>query len=72
RDSESSTSSVVRRMKKHSIQSQDLPEIIEEDISDIDDNGNGKDNRPIDQSTIPSEKESRKRPSEDTTKNKSF
>ncbi|CAG8556707.1 14611_t:CDS:2, partial [Cetraspora pellucida] len=45
RGSESSTSSVVRRMKKHS-------------------------NRPTDQSIIPLEKESRKRPSKDTSENK--
>ncbi|CAG8723987.1 18194_t:CDS:1, partial [Cetraspora pellucida] len=36
RGSESSTSLVVRRMEKHSIQSQDMPEILEEDMSDID------------------------------------
>ncbi|CAG8634449.1 10368_t:CDS:1 [Cetraspora pellucida] len=70
RDSESSTSSVVRRMEKHSIQSQDLPEIIEEDMSDVDDNEDGKSNRSTDQSIIPLEKESRKRPSKDTTENK--
>ncbi|CAG8691070.1 16884_t:CDS:2, partial [Racocetra fulgida] len=70
RGSESSTSSVVRRMEKHSIQSQDLPEIIEEDMSDVDDNEDGKSNRPTDQSIIPLEKESRKRPSKDTPENK--
>ncbi|KAF0513108.1 hypothetical protein F8M41_017818 [Gigaspora margarita] len=35
RSSKSSTSSVVRRIEKHSIQSQDLPEIIEEEMSNI-------------------------------------
>ncbi|CAG8572606.1 33281_t:CDS:10, partial [Racocetra persica] len=70
RGSESSTSSVVRRMEKHSIQSQDLLEIIEEDMSDVDDNEDGKGNRPTDQSIIPLEKESRKRPSKDTPENK--
>ncbi|CAG8789918.1 12979_t:CDS:1, partial [Gigaspora rosea] len=69
RGSESSTSSVVRRMEKHSIQSQDLPEIIE-DMSDVDDNEDGESNRPTDQSIIPLEKESRKRPSKDTPENK--
>ncbi|CAG8825531.1 3390_t:CDS:2, partial [Dentiscutata erythropus] len=34
RGSESSTSSVVRGMEKHSIQSQDMPEILEEDMPD--------------------------------------
>ncbi|CAG8834416.1 7749_t:CDS:2, partial [Cetraspora pellucida] len=70
RGSKSSTSSVVRRMEKHSIQSQDLPEIIEEDMSDVDDNEDGESNRPTDQSIIPLEKESRKRPSKDTPENK--
>ncbi|CAG8743460.1 23272_t:CDS:1, partial [Racocetra persica] len=68
RGSESSTSSVVRRMEKHSIQSQDLPKIIEEDMSDVDDNEDGEGNRPTDQSIIPLEKESRKRPSKDILK----
>ncbi|KAF0489515.1 hypothetical protein F8M41_022081 [Gigaspora margarita] len=70
RGSESSTSSVVRRMKKHSIQFQDIPEIPEEDMLDIDDNKDGKGKYPTDQSTIPLEKEFCKRPSEDTPENK--
>ncbi|CAG8829829.1 28720_t:CDS:2, partial [Racocetra persica] len=56
-------------MEKHSIQSQDLPEIIE-DISDVDDNKDSESNRPTDQSIILLEKESRKRPSKDTPENK--
>ncbi|CAG8448708.1 3915_t:CDS:2 [Cetraspora pellucida] len=67
---ESSTSSVVRRIEKHNIQSQDLPEIIEENMSDVDDNEDGEGNCSTDQSIIPLEKESHKRPSKDTTKNK--
>ncbi|CAG8850741.1 16901_t:CDS:1, partial [Racocetra persica] len=70
RGSESSTSSVIRRMEKHSIQSQDLPEIIEEDMSDVDDNEDGEGNHPTDQSIIPLEKESCKKPSKDTPENK--
>ncbi|CAG8760014.1 5045_t:CDS:1, partial [Cetraspora pellucida] len=69
---ESSTSSVVRRMEKHSIQSQNLPEIIEEDMLDVDDNEDGESNHPTDQSIIPLEKESYKRPSKDTPENKLF
>ncbi|CAG8757800.1 37121_t:CDS:2, partial [Gigaspora margarita] len=67
---ESSTSLVVRRMEKHSIQSQDIPEIPEEDMSDIDNNRDSESNCPTDQSTISSEKESHKKPGEDTPKNK--
>ncbi|CAG8713947.1 14135_t:CDS:2, partial [Cetraspora pellucida] len=59
RDSESSTSSVVRRMEKH-----------KEDMSDVDDNEDGESNHPTDQSIISLEKESRKRPSKDTPENK--
>ncbi|CAG8777294.1 16856_t:CDS:1, partial [Dentiscutata erythropus] len=70
RGSESNTSSVVKKMEKHSIQSQDLPEIIEEDMLGVDDNEDDKGNRPTDQSIIPLEKESRKRPSKDTPENK--
>ncbi|KAF0559377.1 hypothetical protein F8M41_006131 [Gigaspora margarita] len=68
RGSESSTSSVVRRMEKHSIQ--DMPEIQEEDMPDVNDDGD-KDNHPSDKSTTPSGEESRKRPSKNTPKNKS-
>ncbi|CAG8838878.1 29999_t:CDS:1, partial [Racocetra persica] len=68
--SESSISSVVRRMKKYNIQSQDMPEIPEEGMSDIDDNRDSEDNRLIDQSTISSEKESCKRFSKDISENK--
>ncbi|KAF0345190.1 hypothetical protein F8M41_015894 [Gigaspora margarita] len=67
---ESNTSSVVRRMEKHSIQSQDIPEIPEEDMSDIDNNRDSESNCPIGQSTISSEKEFHKRPGEDISKNK--
>ncbi|CAG8827361.1 19297_t:CDS:1, partial [Racocetra persica] len=70
RGSGSSTSSVVRGMEKYSIQSQDLPEIIEEDMSDIDDNEDSESNRPTDQNIISLEKESRKRPSKDISENK--
>ncbi|CAG8821806.1 17496_t:CDS:2, partial [Racocetra persica] len=70
RGSESSTSSVVRRMEKHSIQSQDLPKIIEEEISDVDDNEDSEGNCTIDQSIISLEKESCKRSSKDAPKNK--
>ncbi|CAG8853284.1 26840_t:CDS:1, partial [Gigaspora margarita] len=69
RGSESSTSSVVRRMEKHSIQSQDMPEIPEEDMPDVV-NREGEDNRPLDKSNIPSGEETCKRPSEDTSENK--
>ncbi|CAG8841666.1 1441_t:CDS:1, partial [Gigaspora margarita] len=47
-----------------------MPEIPEEGMLDIDDNKDGEDNCSIDQSTIPSEKESYKRPSKDTFENK--
>ncbi|KAF0339073.1 hypothetical protein F8M41_016382 [Gigaspora margarita] len=57
-------------MKKHSIQSQNIPEIPEEDMPDVDDNRNSEGNCPTGQSTIPLEKEFCKRPSEDTPENK--
>ncbi|CAG8700675.1 41882_t:CDS:2 [Gigaspora margarita] len=63
-------SSVVRRMKKHSIQSRDLPEIIEEEISNINNNKDGEGNCSTNQSIIFLEKKSHKRPSKDAPKNK--
>ncbi|CAG8822393.1 2490_t:CDS:2, partial [Gigaspora rosea] len=65
RGSESSTSSVVRRMEKHSIQ--DMPEIQEEDMPDVDD-ARDKNNHPTDKSTTPSGEESRKRPTKKEVK----
>ncbi|CAG8650786.1 14350_t:CDS:1, partial [Racocetra fulgida] len=57
-------------MEKHSIQSQDIPKILEEDMPNIDDNRDSEGNHPTGQSTIPLEKKSCKRPGKDTSKNK--
>ncbi|RIB09610.1 hypothetical protein C2G38_2044174 [Gigaspora rosea] len=54
-------------MEKHSIQ--DMPEIQKEDMLDVDDDGD-KNNHPTDKSTTPSGEESCKRPSKDTSENK--
>ncbi|KAF0494463.1 hypothetical protein F8M41_021242 [Gigaspora margarita] len=70
RGSESSTLLVVRRIKKLSIQFQDIPKILEEDMLDIDDNRDSEGNHSTNQSTIPSEKESCKRPNKDISENK--
>ncbi|CAG8815967.1 19627_t:CDS:2, partial [Racocetra persica] len=47
-----------------------LPEIIEEEMSDVDDNKDSEGNHSIDQSIIFLEKESCKRPSKDNSENK--
>ncbi|CAG8795458.1 19988_t:CDS:1, partial [Dentiscutata erythropus] len=67
---ESNTLLVVRRIKKHSIQSQDILEILKKNISNINDNEDNKGNHSTNQSIILPEKKSHKRPSEDTSKNK--
>ncbi|CAG8843155.1 24164_t:CDS:2, partial [Gigaspora margarita] len=56
--------------RKHSIQFQDITEILEENMPDVDDNRDSKSNHPTGQSTIPLEKEFCKRSNKDTPENK--